>query len=200
MDALAALEFGGEPPSASYLDSKPMARSGALISVSMWSAIATGGLWLFVVSAWFLTSASVRAAFDSREAHLTAYFCYFILSTQANAWNCRTKRANLLQGLSENRQFVLIFSLVLVVQVAMTEWGGQWLRTVPLSVGDWLFVALLAATVIPIDLARKALLLPWLRRRLSPSAKARLEALTAYRPDEDEASSEEKPVAIPIRS
>lgn len=199
MDALAALMFGGEPPQPAYLAAPPTRRGGPLISLNMWSAIVLDGLWLFLLSLYFLGSAALRAAFSSSEAHATGYFCLFILATQCNAWNCRTKRLSLLDGLADNRQFALVFLLVLAVQGAMVHWGGAWLRTVPLTGREWLLVALLALTMIPLDLLRKLLLLPLLRRRLSPALKARIKGLTAFEEGDEEEKDESAHTALNIR-
>jgi branched-subunit amino acid ABC-type transport system permease component len=51
------------------------------------------------------------------------------------------------------------------VQVVMTYVGGKWLRTVGLHFSEWMTVTLLALTIIPFDLLRKVVIVPYLKRK-----------------------------------
>jgi len=64
----------------------------------------------------------------------------------------------LLQGLSKNRSFLLIMLVCGLVQVLLITFGGTLFRTQPMDSTAFLQILLLAATVIPFDLLRKALL------------------------------------------
>ncbi len=43
----------------------------------------------------------------------------------------------------------------MVVQISMTYFGGEILRCYGLTATEWLFVVVLAFTIIPVDLVRK---------------------------------------------
>jgi hypothetical protein len=47
----------------------------------------------------------------------------------------------------------------------MTYVGGKWLRTVGLFFSEWMFVLLLALTIIPFDLLRKLFIVPRLQKK-----------------------------------
>ena len=49
-----------------------------------------------------------------------------------------------------------VMGLIVVVQVAMTYFGGVILRCFGLTANEWLFVIGMAFTIIPVDLIRKA--------------------------------------------
>jgi hypothetical protein len=47
----------------------------------------------------------------------------------------------------------------------MTYVGGKWLRTVGLHFSEWMTVTLLSITIIPFDLFRKVVIVPYLKRK-----------------------------------
>jgi len=48
--------------------------------------------------------------------------------------------------------------LIVVVQIIMTYCGGVILRCFGLNVTEWVFVLILAVTIIPVDLIRKLII------------------------------------------
>jgi len=97
---------------------------------------------------------------------LTAFFCFFIFITNINAFNVRTTSTNLLDNLFDNKNFVLVQSAIFLVQIIFTYIGGSWLRTVGLTLEEWLIVIFLAATIVPFDFFRKTIIAPRLERRI----------------------------------
>ena len=86
---------------------------------------------------------------------LTGYFTFFIFAAVFNAFNARTEQLNLLDNIGENKGFLKILLLIVVIQVIMTDFGGVILRCFGLTLSEWAVVLVLAATIIPIDLIRK---------------------------------------------
>lgn len=160
MDTLAAMAFGGEPALAGYMSEQPKRRDEAIITGEMWREILLTGGWTFAASLAFLRCEAIagqfRAADDGRFL-LTGFFTFFVMSAVCNAFNARTRAVNLLSHLTENAGFVEIILLIVAVQVAMVYMGGAVLRCHGLTAHEWLVVLLMAASVIPVDLARKML-------------------------------------------
>ena len=157
MDTLAALAFGGEPALRRYMQERPKRRDENIVNGYMWSSILTVALFSFGVSLFFLLSSFTRDFFRSPEHLLTGYFALFIFIAVFNAFNARTEKTNLFDSIAENKGFLRIITLIVVVQVFMTYFGGEILRTYGLTLGEWLVVLGLAVLVIPVDLARKSI-------------------------------------------
>jgi calcium-translocating P-type ATPase len=179
MDTLAALAFGGETPLPRYMTEKPIQREAPIISPYMWSAILVNGLYMAMLSIFFLINDSIAEIFtrgaeylDDTPNHavfLTAFFCFFIYIATFNAFNARTTTTNLLDHITDNKNFVFVVSLIFVLQWLFTYFGGSVLRTVPLTSSEWLVIVLLAVTIIPVDLLRKRVIVPYLERRARQS-------------------------------
>ena len=86
---------------------------------------------------------------------LTAYFSLFIFIGIFNAFNARTERINIFSHLKDNKVFVIIFSLIFLVQVYLIYFGGELFRTYGINVIEFITVLLLALTVLPFDMLRK---------------------------------------------
>lgn len=161
MDTLAALAFGGEPALRRYMNEKPKKRNESIISGYMWSEILTGSLWSFGLCLVFLLTPFLAGwfRFDQADKYLmTGFFALFLLLAVFNAFNARTEKMNLFDNIYQNHGFWQVLLLIVVVQVVMTYLGGDILRCYGLIGKEWLVVSLLALTIIPVDLIRKALL------------------------------------------
>jgi magnesium-transporting ATPase (P-type) len=173
MDTLAALAFGGESPLSTYMSEHPVQRHAPIISEYMWSAIIANGTYMAILSIFFLTSDWISEIFSrtlpgeetGHKVFLTAFFCFFIYIANFNAFNARTTTVNIFSNVTTNKNFVFVVSLIFIVQWAFTFLGGSVLRTVPLEASEWFFILAMAATIIPFDLCRKKLLVPYLERR-----------------------------------
>lgn len=90
---------------------------------------------------------------------LTAFFSYFVFTSTIHAFNVRTHRRNLFQHLSQNQGFSFIIPLILGLQVIFTmlPFAASVLRTVPLTLFEWLVILASSSLIIPFDLLRKTL-------------------------------------------
>jgi len=168
MDTLAALALGGEPALPRYLKAAPRKRQGRLINRYMLTSVITSAVWISIIGLLLLNSAGFQAflGFDpgNRSLIATAFFTFFIFSTVFNSLNARTDSMNLLEHISENRLFFAVMSVIAVTQVLMTQSGsysdvlGRIMNCQGLTLREWTVILLLAATVIPADLAKKHLL------------------------------------------
>lgn len=162
MDTFAALAFGGEPALKRSMKELPKRRDEPILSKNMKSQILVGSTWIFIVSMFILTGHGTdgifRKSLDNRYL-LTGYFTFFILAAVCNAFNARTEKINLLDHINENKGFLKILSMIVMVQVIMTYFGGPILRCYGLTTKEWLFVVVAALTIIPVDIIRKVILL-----------------------------------------
>jgi calcium-translocating P-type ATPase len=178
MDTLAAIAFGGEPPRMRYMNQRPVDRQESILTTNMKSAIVVNSIFITLVSLIFLTFEPVAQLFQrngvpSQEVLLAAFFNLFVFMITINAFNARTEKINLLEGLRQNKGFVQVIALIISLQVIFTYVGGTILRAKALTLDEWLIVLALALLVIPIDLLRKVFhlkVLPHFRVHLSPKA------------------------------
>ncbi|OUD11990.1 calcium-translocating P-type ATPase, PMCA-type [Thioflexithrix psekupsensis] len=164
MDTFAGLAFAGEAALQRYLKENPIPRDEPLISKDMWSSILLNGFVVAAVSILFLTSDFTQHWFsggyevgspEAQAKFLTAFFAFFVFVHIFNTFNARTEGLNLFAHFFENRLFSIIMPSIMLIQVIFITYGGEILRTVGLSVEEWLYVLAMALVLVPVDLARK---------------------------------------------
>ena len=108
----------------------------------------------------------LRSGSIEGDAHIyltTAYFAFFIFVAVFNSFNARTEKMNLFDNLSKNKGFLTVFGIIAAVQIAMTYIGlavpavGEILGCHGLNGSEWLLVLVMAISIIPVDLIRKAI-------------------------------------------
>ncbi len=158
MDTLAAIAFGGEAALKRYMLDQPKRRDEKILDKKAWSAICTGGLFIFAISLLFFLSPDMHCAFRQHAGEIyfyTGYFNFFVFAGVLNAFNARCEGIDLLDRISLNKPFMFIIGLICTVQIIMTCFGGQVLRTAPLNPREWLTATIPALLIIPVDLVRK---------------------------------------------
>lgn len=166
MDSLGAIMLGNEPALEKYMTEKPRRRDESIVSKKMMAQIVTMGAWLTVLSFIYLKYPFFTGLFASEEQHLTGYFVLFIVSALFNGFNVRDDSFAIFKGLNENTGFIKVFITILVVQAlivnaalipfAVFTWIGNMFSCVPFGITGWVTVIVLGATMIPVDLVRKA--------------------------------------------
>lgn len=158
MDTLGGLAFAGERALPSYMREKPKRRDEPILNKYMVDQIiflggSTVALYIAFLKLPFFTS-HFRPASDNLYL-LTAFFALFIFSSVFNCFNSRTDRLRLFAGISKNKAFCTIMSMVCVIQIAFVYLGGSVLRTAPLTPSELGFTLSVALLVFPIELIRK---------------------------------------------
>lgn len=166
MDGLGAIMLGNEPALEKYMLEKPRRRDESIISRSMMIQIGIMALWLAIVSFAYLKAPFFVNLFDNEEQHLTGYFVLFIVSALFNGFNVRDDGFGIFKGLNENKGFLKVFFAIILVQAAIVNaglipvqiftWIGDMFSCVPFGIKGWITVILLAFTMIPVDMIRKA--------------------------------------------
>lgn len=103
MDGLGAMMLGSEPAQKAYMREKPRRRDESIISRPMAAQVGAAGLWLTVLSFFFLKASCLDGLFQTMEQRLTAYFVLFIWSALFNGFNVRDEGGHIFRGLNENR-------------------------------------------------------------------------------------------------
>ena len=175
MDGLGAMMLGNEPALEKYLKEKPRRRDESIVSPQMMIQIGVMGVWLVVISFLYLKLPFFKQLFAvdgqynvlAQQQHLTGYFVLFILSALFNGFNVRDDGFGIFKRLKENPDFLKVFFIIIAVQACIVnakrvpfvvfDWIGSMFSCVPFSMKGWIVVALLAMTMIPVDLLRKCI-------------------------------------------
>lgn len=165
MDGLGAMMLGNEPAKEEYMAEAPRKRDESIVSKKMMGQILTMGIWLTVVSFIYLKVPFFVNLFANEEQHLTGYFVLFIVAALFNGFNVRDDGFAIFAGLSENKDFIKVFLIIIIVQALLVnaaivplvpfQWIGEMFSCVPFGIKGWIAVVLLACTMIPADMVRK---------------------------------------------
>lgn len=155
MDTLAAIALGGEPALESYMKEKPKRRDENIINRYMIEAIGLIGCWTFLLSLLFLTQKGFTQQFADTNGLMTGYFALFVFCAVVNAFNTRTKSVFVFKDIKYNKAFIVVISMIVIVQVIMTYLGGDVLRCYGLTINQWILITKLALTVLALDIVRK---------------------------------------------
>lgn len=165
MDGLGAMMLGNEPAKEEYMAEAPRRRDESIISKKMMGQILTMGIWLTAVSFVYLKVPFFANLFANEDQHLTGYFVLFIVAALFNGFNVRDDGLAIFAGLDENKDFMKVFLIIVLVQalivnaalvpLAPFKWIGEMFSCVPFGIKGWIAVILLAFTMIPVDMVRK---------------------------------------------
>ena len=179
MDSLGAIMLGNEPALEKYMSEKPRRRDESIVSRAMMAQILTMGLWLTVVSFVYLKTPFIAELFGGwavdgagnvlngvpNAQHLTGYFVLFIVSALCNGFNVRDDGFGIFKGLDQNKGFLKVFFLIILVQFVIVNaaliplpvftWIGNMFSCTPFGIAGWAIVVILSITMIPVDLIRK---------------------------------------------
>lgn len=84
--------------------------------------------------------------------HITIVFNTFVICQIFNEFNARSigNDMNVFRGLAENPVFVGIIIFTILAQYGLVEYGGDFVKTAPLSQENWVKCIELAALTIPL--------------------------------------------------
>lgn len=162
MDGLGALALGAEPALKEYMLEKPKSRTQSIVSREMMNQVLTAGLWVTITSFVFLKMPFFLDLFGSTtdnitSEHLTAYFSMFVLAAVFNGFNVRSTGLNIFENIKENKGFIKVMSIIVVIQIILTFVGGELFRCTPIELNHWIFVIGMALTIVPVDMLRKTI-------------------------------------------
>lgn len=154
MDGPPALTLGLEPLRSDLLNRKPTKRNENIISKSMLTRIFTNGIFISIV---FMLQHFKNFLGATSEEEATVLFTLFVLFQLFNAFNCRElDDTPMIKNLLKNKLMLGVFLLVLILQFAITQFGGAVFETVSLSATMWLKMLATALSVIVLNEVIKA--------------------------------------------
>lgn len=161
MDTLAGIAFSYEPPLDEYMDEIPLKRDEHIMNGYMVGEILFTGIYSSILCILFLKLTLFTNMFRysvSDKYLMTAFFGLFIFIGIFNAFNARTSRINLLSNIYKNKAFIIIILFIVIVQTLLIYYGGNLFRTAGLTLKEFIFMLIVAFSVIPVDMFRKIIL------------------------------------------
>ena len=151
MDTLGALAFAGEPPRAEYMKKRPLPSNVKILTGEMVANIAFTGIYMVMLSLFFLTSSFCRNTFIGTDENyfLTAFFAFFIFCGIAVSFNSRTPKLFFLKEIGKNKPFIIIMTAVGIIQLLLVYFGGEVFRCTPITAQDLMKAAMMSMTMIP---------------------------------------------------
>ena len=149
MDGPPAVTLGLEPMREGLMDRSPTPRNSNIVSKDMLSRIIVNGLYmtLIVVLQTELNFLGIEAGHES-----TAVFTLFVLFQLFNAFNARELGNNsIFKNFLKNHIMLAVFAGTFVLQVIITQFGGDVFDTNGLNIIDWLKVFAMALSIIAVS-------------------------------------------------
>ena len=146
MDGPPALSLGLEPLHDGLMDRPPTPRDSSIVSAGMMRRIIAVGVYTVGL---VMLQMYTNILGGTPEQQSTIIFTVFILFQMINAFNCRAiDHSSMFKGFFKNKLLIWMFLLAFVLQIAITEFGGDVFGTVPLPFIMWVKMAGYAATTI----------------------------------------------------
>jgi len=146
MDTLAAFALCSESPHAGLLKRQPIPQDAKIITPFMWLSIIVTGAFLILFG--MLQMATGFLGGSTPEEITTVFFSAFIVAAIWNGINCRALDGKMPPFFRGNPMFFVIMGMVLVLQIALVQFGGEIFSTVPLSAFQWITIIVTTASVL----------------------------------------------------
>lgn len=146
MDGPPALTLGLEPIRDDLMEHKPISRESNIVSKDMLFRIIFNGLF---VSAIFMIQSTRNIIGGTPEQMGTILFTLFVVCHLFNAFNSRElSDTSVFKSFAKNKIMLIVFALTFLLQVVITQFGGAFYETVPLTLDIWIKIIALSFTVI----------------------------------------------------
>lgn len=159
MDSLGSLLLGKEAAKEEYLRHKPKRRDESIITKNIFIQFVTMGVYVTILSVLWFEVPFFRGFFETDEQCKTGFFAFFILASIFNGFNVRTDGFGIFKDIKFNPNFMKVWFSMLLATVIICMIGGPigaMFECYRFGIQGWIVAILLAATIIPVDLLRKA--------------------------------------------
>jgi len=158
MDTFAALALATEPPQVSVMKEKPRKSNDFIITRDMAVQIFTFATLFFVVMLIMMFYIkSISKDLVSFKYMQSLFFNIFVFMQVWNLFNARVFGSGtfVFKGFLKNKAFITIIFMITIMQFMVIQFGGDIMRTVPLSFRDWVItIGATFAVVIAGELMR----------------------------------------------
>ncbi|URE15088.1 Calcium-transporting ATPase [Musa troglodytarum] len=137
MDTMGALALATDKPTKELMTKLPVGRTEPLITNVMWRNLAAQAMFqIAVLLVFHFRGESIFGV--SEEVNNTLIFNTFVLCQVFNEFNSRKlEKKNVFEGMHQNKLFLGIVAVTIVLQVMMVEFLRKFADTVRLDWGQW---------------------------------------------------------------
>ncbi len=148
MDTFAALALATEPPHWNVMRRQPRNPKDFIVSKTMAKTIFTVAPLFLVFLVWFLLEIQRRGNVNHYD--LSMFFTVFVMLQFWNLFNarCLGQNSSAFADILKNKAFLCIAAAIFLGQVLITQFGGSFFRTVPLTLVDWLRIVVATSVVL----------------------------------------------------
>lgn len=165
MDTFAALALATEPSDPSVLERNPRKISDFIVTKRMFANICIQGVTflsilagLLVFFQYYSQGSELKFGFNVWIKDLSApnlheqsiFFTTFVMMQFWNLFNVRSSGTNrsAFHKITENKSFLFIVSVILVLQIVIVQFGGEFFRTEPLTFHEWVAIIIVTSLVL----------------------------------------------------
>lgn len=151
MDTLAALALASEPSDSEVMRERPRSSRDFIVTKRMMKGILLYGTLMFAAGLFFLKYEDIlHPSSGMSTLYLTIFFTFFVMMQLWNLFNVRVfgTSKSILKGLGQNKTFIAIALIILLLQIVIVNFGGALFRTIPLSPLVWLMIAVVSFVLI----------------------------------------------------
>ena len=140
MDTFAALALATEPALNALMKNKPRKVDAFIVNRIMRRNIISQGLVFLAVLLYLLFRFNSDGVMSVKE--LSIFFTFFVMLQFWNLFNARCLGSNnsAFSNLGGNRSFLMIVAIILLLQIVIVQFGGEFFRTEPLSFKEWIVI------------------------------------------------------------
>lgn len=140
MDTFAALALATEPALNALMKNKPRKVDAFIVNRIMRRNILSQGLVFLAVLLYLLFRFNSDGVMSVKE--LSIFFTFFVMLQFWNLFNARCLGSNnsAFSNLGGNRSFLMIVAIILLLQIVIVQFGGEFFRTEPLSFKEWIVI------------------------------------------------------------
>ena len=158
MDTCASLALGQEPALDEYMIEKPRRRDESIVNKGMFIQFTTIGVYLAIMAIAFFHIEYFKGLFETDIQLKTGFFILFMSSAIFNGLNVRSDGLNILEIISENKNFFKVEALMLIATLCIAMFGGKLFSCEAISIEGMLLMVALGLIIIPIDMIRKLII------------------------------------------
>ena len=142
MDTFAAASLASLPPENKVMREKPRRYADFIVSPAMRNNILTVGAIFVAVMLFLFGFLTDSATGTISEYNLSVFFTIFVMLQFWNLFNAKAfaSGGSAFKAISSSPGFVAVAALIIVGQVVIVEFGGEFFRTVPISFRDWMII------------------------------------------------------------
>ena len=141
MDTFAAMALASIPPSADVMNEKPRKTSDFIITRPMrYNILGVATCFLIILMSLIVYIKGLPLA--EVPTALTAFFTIFVMLQFWNLFNASVFDTNhsVFKDARHAVGMVSVATIILIGQIIIVEFGGKVFRTVPLTLGEWIFI------------------------------------------------------------